>query len=634
MGHGSADHAQGGQGPRYFLLLSLGALGVVYGDIGTSPLYALRESFHAAEGLAVNEANVLGVLSLMIWSLIIVVTVKYLVFVMRADNHGEGGILALTALITPAQKGHRTGVRWGLVLFGLFGTALLYGDGVITPAISVLSAVEGVAIASPGLESYVVPAAAVILVTLFGIQRRGTASIGAIFGPIMIVWFVSLAGLGLYRLVGELRIIAAFSPTHAVTLFTAHPKLGFLALGAVFLVVTGAEALYADMGHFGRRPIRLGWFTIVLPALLLNYLGQGALLLAQPGAISNPFYALPPAWAVMPLVVLSTLATVIASQALISGAFSLTMQAIRLGYLPRVRIAHTSSSQFGQIYVPTVNWALMIGCVGLVFAFGSSTNLAAAYGVAVTSTMVITTVLLYFVMRERWKWSQLVALPLTVGFGVVDIAFFGANALKIPQGGWFPLAVAAGVFIAMSTWEHGRALLAARMARGQLPIERFIGSIVAHPQRRVAGTAVYLFPDSGATPPALLANLRHNEVVHDRVALVSVQTDAVPRVQQAKRDVVRSLGEGFAQIELHFGFMETPDVPRALGNIVSPHFGFDASDAVFFLGRETVIPSEKPGMAMWREHLFGFMQRNASSAAGFFELPRDRVIEVGRQVEI
>ena len=622
------------RGPKYLLLMSLGALGVVYGDIGTSPLYALRESFLAAEGLSVTRENVLGVLSLMIWSLVIVVTVKYLVFVMRADNHGEGGILALTALITPANRGRRGGVRWGLVLLGLFGTALLYGDGVITPAISVLSAVEGVAVASPALESIVVPAAAVILVLLFSIQRKGTASIGAIFGPVMILWFAVLASLGLYRMVGEPGVLAAVVPTHAFSLFTTHPKLGFLALGAVFLVVTGSEALYADMGHFGSRPIRLGWFSIVFPALLLNYFGQGALLIQQPDTISNPFYAMPPDWAVVPLVVLATLATVIASQALISGAFSLTMQAIQLGYLPRVRIDHTSDRQFGQIYVPTVNWALMVGCVGLVFSFGSSTNLAAAYGVAVTSTMVITTILLYFVMRERWRWPRAVALALSIGFGLVDMAFFAANIVKIPAGGWFPLLVGAAVFTTMTTWERGRELLAARLRRGDLPIERFIGSITEHPQRRIAGTAVYLFPQSGATPPALLANLRHNEVIHESVALVSVQTESVPRVAQAQRHNVHDLGEGFAQVELRFGFMEEPDVPTALGNIVSPVFGFSRTDAVYFLGRESVIASERPGMAIWRERFFGFMHRNASSAAGFFCLPRDRVIEVGVQVEI
>ncbi len=633
---GSASHGapHGGDASKYLLLMSLGALGVVYGDIGTSPLYALRESFVAAEGLPVTKENVLGVLSLMIWSLIVVVTVKYLAFVMRADNHGEGGILALTSLITPANRGRRAGVRWGLVLLGLFGTALLYGDGVITPAISVLSAVEGVAVASPGLESYVVPAAAVILVILFSIQRKGTATIGAVFGPVMIVWFGVLAALGLYRLLGEIDVIAAAVPTHAITFFTTHPKLGFLALGAVFLVVTGSEALYADMGHFGSRPIRLGWFSIVFPALLLNYLGQGALLIDDPGAITNPFYAMPPGWAVVPLVVLATLATVIASQALISGAFSLTMQAIQLGYLPRVRIDHTSPRQFGQIYIPSVNWALMLGCVGLVFSFGSSTNLAAAYGVAVTSTMVITTILLYYVMRERWGWPQAPALALSGVFGVVDVAFFAANIVKVPAGGWFPLLVGALVFTTMTTWEHGRALLAARLHRGELPVERFIGSIAVHPQPRVSGTAFYMFPETGATPPALLANLRHNGMIHETVALVAVRTASVPRVPQARRETVHDLGEGFVQIELAFGFMEEPNVPAALSNIVSPEFGFTMSDAVFFLGRESVIPSEVPGMARWREHLFAFMHRNASSAAGFFGLPSDRVVEIGLRVEI
>lgn len=621
-------------GSRYLLLMSLGALGIVYGDIGTSPLYALRESFLAADGLPVVRDNVLGILSLMIWSLIVIVTIKYLVFVMRADNHGEGGILALTSLISPANKGRRGGVRWGLVLLGLFGTALLYGDGVITPAISVLSAVEGVSVASPALESFVVPAAIVILVGLFAVQHRGTGRIGAIFGPVMIVWFGVLGLLGLYRIAGEPGVVGAISPSYAISMFVREPRLAFLALGAVFLVVTGSEALYADMGHFGRRPIRLGWFTIVFPALLLNYLGQGALLIGDPDAISNPFYRMPPQWAVVPLVVLSTLATVIASQALISGAFSLTMQAIQLGYLPRVRIDHTSPRVFGQIYVPAVNWALMVACVAVVVGFGSASDLAAAYGVAVTSTMVITATLLYLVMRERWGWSRRRARSVTALFLAVDLAFFGANILKIPSGGWFPLVVAIAVLTVMTTWEHGRALLVARLRRGDLPIERFIGSITSHPQGRVAGTAVYLFPEPGATPPALLANLRHNEVIHETVVLVSVRTATAPRVPGAKREVVHHLGEGFHQVVLRFGFMQEPDVPKALGDIVHPEFGFDASDAVYFLGREAVVPSALPGMQMWRERLFAFMHRNAGSAAAFFGLPRDRVIEIGLQVEI
>ncbi|MFQ5517375.1 MAG: potassium transporter Kup, partial [Acidimicrobiia bacterium] len=430
----------GGSGkPRYLLWMSVGALGVVYGDIGTSPLYALREAFAAAHGLAVTRSSVLGILSLVFWALTIIVSVKYLAVVMRADNHGEGGILALTAQVLPERRVNPTVARAGLILVGLFGTALLYGDGMITPAISVLSAVEGVEIATPALDSFVVPLAAVILVGLFSIQRRGTAVVGAIFGPVMIVWFFVLGLLGAAHIVDEPGVVSAVNPARALGFLGDHPRLGFLALGAIFLVVTGSEALYADMGHFGKRPIRLGWFTIVLPALFLNYFGQGALLIGEPEAISNPFYAMPPSWAVLPLVVLATMATVIASQALISGAYSLTMQAVQLGYLPRLRIDHTSPREFGQVYIGAVNWTLMVACVGLVVAFRTSSNLAAAYGVAVTTTMVITTILLYLVMRERWHWSLPAAVAVTGVFLFVDLAFFAANIIKVPAGGWFPL---------------------------------------------------------------------------------------------------------------------------------------------------------------------------------------------------
>ncbi len=620
--------------PRYLLVTSLGALGVVYGDIGTSPLYALRESFVAADGLAVTRTSVFGILSLMVWALVLVVSVKYLVFVMRADNSGEGGILALTALIVPASGLRRRGMRWSLVLLGLFGTALLYGDGMITPAISVLAAVEGFEVATPTLKPYVVPVAVVILIGLFSIQHRGTAVVGALFGPIMMVWFGALAALGAYRLIEHPGILAALSPHHALRFFFDEPRLAFLALGAVFLVVTGSEALYADMGHFGKRPIRLGWFTVVFPALLLNYFGQGALVLAEPEAIDNPFYRLPPEWAVLPLVILATSATVIASQALITGAFSLTMQAVQLGYLPRVVVDHTSPREVGQVYVAAVNWTLMVACIGLVVAFGSSTNLAAAYGVAVTSTMVITTALLYVVMRERWNWGVAPALTLTALFLVVDLAFFGANILKVPAGGWFPLAVGLAMFTVMTTWSHGRELVRARLLRRELPIERFIHSIDRHPQRRVPGTAVYLFAEPGVTPPALLANLRHHEVIHETVMVVAVQTTDEPRVAPAARAAVHDLGEGFHQIVLRYGFMEEPDVPGALAATVRRGFGFDAQDATYFLGKETILPTHRGGMAAWRERLYALLHRNATSAADYFRLPAERVFEVGVRLEI
>jgi len=621
------------RGKRYLLVMSVGALGVVYGDIGTSPLYAFRESFHAAEGLGVDRASVFGVLSLMFWALVLVVSVKYLVFVVRADNHGEGGILALTALIVPSSKTPTVGLRWGLILLGLFGTALLYGDGIITPAISVLSAVEGIEVAAPGLEPYVVPIAVTILIALFSIQRAGTATVGAIFGPVMIVWFTVLALLGGAHVVQDPGILAAVNPVHAGRFIVANPRLAFLALGAIFLVVTGSEALYADMGHFGKRPIRIGWYTVVFPALLLNYFGQGAMLIANPENIDNPFFRMSPAWAVLPMVILATMATVIASQALITGAYSLTMQAVQLGYLPRFGIDHTSPREIGQVYIAAINWGLMIACVGLVLAFRSSSNLAAAYGVAVTTTMVITSILLYFVMRERWSWSPLVAGSLTAVFLVVDVAFFAANIVKVPAGGWFPLVVGAAVFAAMTTWKTGRRRLATALRRGELPIERFIGSIATHPQLRVPGTAVYLFPDPGVTPPALLANLRHNEVLHETVVLVAVQTSSVPRVPQVRRATVHDLGEGFAQVVLHFGFMDAPDVPRALINIVDPEFGFDPEDATYFVGRETIINRSR-GIERARSALYAAMHRNSSSAVQYFSLPPSQVIEIGKQVAL
>jgi len=621
------------RGKRYLLVMSVGALGVVYGDIGTSPLYAFRESFHVAEGLAVDRAGVFGVLSIMFWALVLVVSVKYLIFVMRADNHGEGGILALTALIVPRRQAPTTGLRWALILLGLFGTALLYGDGMITPAISVLSAVEGLEVAAPGLAPYVVPIAVVILIALFSIQRAGTATVGAIFGPVMIVWFTVLAGLGGYHVLQDPGILAAVNPAHAARFIVESPRLAFLALGAIFLVVTGSEALYADMGHFGKRPIRFGWYTVVFPALLLNYFGQGAMLIATPENIDNPFFRMPPGWAVLPLVVLATMATVIASQALISGAYSLTMQAVQLGYLPRFDIDHTSPREIGQVYIATVNWGLMVACVGLVLAFRSSSNLAAAYGVAVTATMLITTALLYHVMKERWNWSPLLAGLLTAAFLVVDLAFFAANIVKVPAGGWFPLVVGAAIFTAMTTWKIGRRRLTARLRRGELPIERFIGSIAAHPQLRVPGTAVYLFPDPGVTPPALLANLRHNEIIHATVVLVAVQTSSVPRVPQARRATVHHLGDGFSQVVLHYGFMDEPDVPRALANIVDPEFGFDPSDATYLVGRETIITTGR-GIARARTALYALMHRNSSSAVHYFSLPPGQVIEIGTQVSL
>ncbi|MFQ5523190.1 MAG: potassium transporter Kup [Acidimicrobiia bacterium] len=619
--------------PRYLVLTTIGALGVVFGDIGTSPLYAFRETFLAAEGLEVNIESVMGILSLMFWSLVIVVSVKYLGFLMRADNQGEGGIMALTALA--AGRGVTTwdASKRALLLVGLFGTALLYGDGIITPAISVLSAVEGLEVLTPELDPYVVPVAATIILVLFLVQRVGTGKVGAAFGPVMLIWFTTLATLGITQIIRYPRVLMAVSPTYALTFVGDHPYLSFLALGAIFLVVTGSEALYADMGHFGKRPIRIAWFSLVFPALLLNYYGQGALMISRPEVI-NPFYQMAPNWALVPLIVLATMATIIASQALISAAYSLTMQAVQLGYLPRLRIDHTSEREYGQVYIGTVNWLLMLACIGVVFSFGSSSNLAAAYGVAVTTTMVITTTLFYIVMRHRWGWSRFVAGGLTTIFMVVDLAFFFANILKIPQGGWFPLAVGLLVMGIMITWKLGRLRLSKELRKGDLPIERFIGSIVSNPQPRVPGTAVYLAAEVGTTPPALLANLRNNGVIHETVLLVSVQWVSTPRVPKAARATRHELGEGFYQVVLQFGFLELADVPKALEELTVAGFGFDPTDAVYFLGKESVIMVRRRGIRSLPDRLFALMHRNATSAANFFHLPAKRVMEVGVQVEL
>lgn len=619
---------------RYLVALSLGALGVVYGDIGTSPLYALRESFSDLYGMPVTPANVLGVLSLIFWSLILVISVKYLGFVMRADNRGEGGILALTSLVTPL-KVTPGGRRWLLILFGLFGTALLYGDGMITPAISVLSAVEGFRVATPFFAPYVIPIAIVILVALFMLQHRGTGTVGRLFGPVILLWFVTLAILGIVQIARQPGVLMALNPLHAFRFFGRNAGRGLLVLGSVFLVVTGGEALYADMGHFGKRPIQLAWFTLVLPALLLNYLGQGALLIGTPHAVDHPFYRMVPTWGLYPVVVLATAATVIASQALISGAFSLSMQAIQLGYSPRLEIDHTSAHAIGQVYLPVVNWTLMVACIGLVLGFRSSSNLAAAYGVAVTMTMVITVVLLFVVAKEHWQWPLPGCLLLCGGFLVIDGAFFAANIFKIPQGGWFPLVIGAIIFTLMTTWKRGREVVAAKLRVDAIPTEPFVHSIGEHPPVRVPGTAVFLHSRAGSVPPALIANLKHNHVLHERVALVALESEEVPRVHPATRVEMQPLGAGFYQLTLHVGFMDESNIPQMLENMVTTELGFDVRDTTYFLGRVTLlITDNKTGMATWRKHLFTLMSRNARSAALFFDIPPERVIEVGAQVAL
>ncbi|MDQ1592237.1 MAG: system potassium uptake protein [Pyrinomonadaceae bacterium] len=618
---------------RYLAVLSLTALGIVYGDIGTSPLYAMRECFHGPHAIAPTPDNIFGVLSLIFWALVIIISIKYCVFVLRADNRGEGGILALTALATPIKILSKR-ERKVLVVLGIFGAALLYGDGIITPAISVLGAIEGLNVATPLFAPYVVPTTIAILIGLFLIQSRGTAKVGQLFGPVMLAWFFVIALLGVVQIARHPSVVGAFNPVHAFNFFLREGWHGFLVLGTVFLVVTGGEALYADMGHFGKRPIRLAWFTLVLPALLLNYLGQGALLIENPAAAENPFYRLAPEWALYPLIVLASAAAIIASQALISGAFSLTMQAIQLGFMPRLKIEHTSSTERGQIYIPALNWALMIGCIAIVVGFGSSSNLAAAYGVAVTSTMVITTILLCVVAREKWDWSVPLAFGLSGFFLIIDLAFFGANVIKIPAGGWFPLVVGALIFLLMTTWKKGRRILAARLLSRGHPIEEFLRDIAKHPPVRVPGTAVFMNGTSAGTPPALMHNLAHNKVLHERVVLLTVKTKQTPHVAPEDRVKFESLGHNFYRLIFNYGFMEDPDIPKVLENLEPPAPAFDPLETTYFLGRETVIAGKHPGMMIWREKLFAVMSRNASSATAYFCLPPNRVVELGAQVEI
>ena len=609
--------------------VALGALGVVFGDIGTSPLYAFREAFEHQD-LPVIETNALGVASISFWALIIIISIKYLTFVMRADNQGEGGILALTALVMPKSKGGRR--AGGLVLLGVFGTALLYGDGLITPAISVLSAVEGFEVASSAFADWVIPVACVILVGLFAVQRRGTEAVGKVFGPVMVVWFSTLGILGLIQIFEHPGVIEAINPVHIVNLFESEPKKGFLALGSIFLVVTGGEALYADMGHFGRRPIMLVWYGIVLPGLVCNYFGQAALLINEPDAIESPFYRLAPEWGVTPLAILATMASIIASQALISGAFSLTVQAVQLDYLPRVKVHHTSGEHHGQVYVPLVNWCLMVGSIGLVIGFGSSSNLASAYGIAVTTTMVITSILFFVVARNLWHWSLAKALLVVTPLFIVDSAFLAANVPKIPSGGWFPILVALGLLAQMATWRRGRELVAERIRRA----ERTVGEVLDGTDgvSVVEGTAVFLFKDAGKAPPALINNLRHNKVLHSQTFLLSVVTADVPRVAEGDRYTVTEVGAGVRQINLRFGFMEDPVVPVELAKIEVDGQPLDLDEVTYFVGRESVVQGDLEGMHPLLEHLFVVLHRGADSASRFFSLPNDRVFEVGTPVEI
>ena len=613
-------------------------LGVVYGDIGTSVLYAMRECFFGSHSVRPTHDNVLGVLSLIIYSLLLVISVKYVALVMRADNQGEGGVLALTALIPgrTASKGGMPRLAVGrpiLIALGIFGTALLYGDGMITPAITVLGAIEGLEVATPLFQPYVVPLTVVILIGLFVIQKYGTHRVGGLFGPIMVVWFVVLAVMGVRWIVRLPAVLGAFDPRYAVQFFADNGFIGFAVLGSVFLVVTGGEALYADMGHFGKQPIRLAWYGLVLPALVLNYLGQGALLLLDP-TVDHPFFLLAPSWALVPLVALSTAAAVIASQALISGAFSISRQAIQLGLAPRLEVEHTSADEMGQIYVPQVNWALMVSTVLIVVGFGSSTALAAAYGIAVTLTMIITVLLLYVVMTERWHWSKPAALSVVAVFLVIDSAFFGANALKIMQGGWVTLAVAMFIFTLMTTWRTGRRLVAERLTARAIPLEEFIATVAKVQPVRVPGTAVFMTAQPIGTPPALAHNLRHNKVLHEHVVVLTVSTAQQPHVPDDERISIEPLGQDLFNVRVQYGFMEDPDVPAALRQVAERGVPLDADDLTYFLGRETIIVARRRGMAVWREKLFVVMARNAVRATAFFRLPPERVVELGVQVEM
>ena len=611
-------------------LLALTALGVVFGDIGTSPLYALRESFYGPHRVAVNEANVLGVLSLVFWTLTIVVTLKYLVYVIRADNRGEGGILALTALVRSHVSGR---VHWVVIVLGLFGAALLYGDGMITPAISVLGAVEGLEVAAPALSHWIVPITVVILIGVFALQRFGTATVGTLFGPVMILWFATLAVLGVRGILREPGVLASVNPVHAARFFLANGYDGFLVLGAVFLVATGGEALYADLGHFGVKPIRLNWFTLVGPALLLNYFGQGALVLTNAEAAQNPFYRLAPDWGLYPLLVLATMAAIIASQAVISGAFSLTRQAVQLGYLPRVAIVHTSPKKIGQIYIPAVNWILMVATIAVVVGFGSSSNLASAYGVAVTTTMVITTALAFFVARRIWGWSLLWAALVTGVFLFIDLMFFGANIIKVAQGGWMPLAVAGLILAVMTTWQKGRALLMERGATG-FTVENLIEDIGRSSVARVPGAAIFLYADATQIPTALLHNLKHNKVLHSQNVFLTVENEEIPYVTDEDRVIVEDLGGDFHRIVARYGFMEDPDVPWILEEAKKRGLELARGMPTYMLSRNTVIPSREPAMARWRERLFIFLNGNALRPTQFFRIPPNQVVEIGRQVSL
>jgi KUP system potassium uptake protein len=612
--------------------LTLGAIGIVYGDIGTSVLYAIKEVFGGGH-VPFTPANIYGILSIFFWTLTVIVSLKYVVLVLRADNNGEGGLIAMLALAAQAVNDRPT-LRPKLLLVGIFGTALFYGDGVITPAISVLSAVEGLEVAVPAFKEGVIPVTLVVLLCLFAVQKRGTAGIGRFFGPITLAWFIVIAALGISQIVEHPEILQALSPHHAVLFMFHNPFTTFIILGAVVLCVTGAEALYADLGHFGKKPIRVAWFAIVMPALTLNYFGQGALLLKNPEAVKNPFYMMAPDWALLPLVVLATAATVIASQAMITGAFSVTKQAIQLGYLPRLQIRHTSVRDTGQIYIPFVNWGLFVAVAMAVVMFRSSSNLAAAYGITVTLDMLITTTLTFFVIRYGWKYPLWLCIAATGWFFLVDLAFFSSNLLKIAQGGWFPLVIGGAVFMLMTTWKRGRGLLADKLKAEAIDLKSFLEAVFISPPTRVEGTAVFLTAEPGTVPNAMLHNLKHNKVLHENNLFVTVQNHEVPWIGISKRVEIEPLGHSCWQVVLHYGFKNDPDVPRALQQIRARGCEFEQMKTSYFLSRDTVVPTIGRGMAPWREKLFAQMHHNASAAADFLNLPNNSVVELGSKIEI
>jgi KUP system potassium uptake protein len=616
---------------KRLFILSLTAIGVVFGDIGTSPLYAVRECFYGDFGVEPTPLNIMGALSMIFWALILVISLKYLILILRADNDGEGGILALMELVIPRKKGTKRAV---ILAMGLFGAALLYGDGMITPAISVLSAVEGLKIATPFFEPYIVIITIIILLGLFMFQKRGTRGVGIIFGPLILVWFFTIASLGVASIMKTPEILKAVNPYYAFEFFALQHWHGIFILGAVFLVVTGGEALYADIGHFGKRPIRIAWFGVVLPCLLMNYFGQGALLLRSPEHVQNPFYLLAPSWGTYPLVIIATIATIIASQAVITGAYSLTFQALQLGFFPRLTVTHTSEKEEGQIYMPYVNWILFVGTISLVLLFKTSGKLAAAYGVAVTTTMVITTMLAFVAMTKLWKWKLSVAIPVALFLLCIDLSFFFANIDKIPDGGWFPLLIAGSIYLIMTTWYKGRRILNIQLTKIMEPLERFINDLGKKDITKIPGTAIYFTRTQERTPPALIQNLKHNKMLHEQVIILSINFQSAPRVEKQKRLELSHLENGFYTAQINYGFMDRTNIPQALELIEKQGINIKNSELTYFLGRETLIVRGKMGMPIWRETIFAILSRNAQRATRYFNLPAEQVFEVGTNIEI